>query len=214
MAATRSKPEVWELGRKVQVFNGTLRKLRMERGWKQSDLAERVGLKSATISHYETLHTVPDIKIATKIAAVFGKKPEEVFPREFLKMMSANKENLVSTDYAKMELKALENYAEKQTKLLEDRSDPEKEFMKQEKRRILYEILSSSYLSEREKDIVSMLWGLAEYDRAHTLDEVATKYDVARERIRQINIKAMSKMRRYTLKPEFNKKYKEVFEQW
>ena len=45
--------EVWELGKQTSYFNGTLRKARLEKGLKQSDVAERVGISGSAYSHYE-----------------------------------------------------------------------------------------------------------------------------------------------------------------
>ena len=49
-------------------------------------------------------------------------------------------------------------------------------------------------LSEREADVVSLRFGLTD-GQPKTLDEVGTVYGVTRERIRQIESKAMSKLR-------------------
>ena len=49
-------------------------------------------------------------------------------------------------------------------------------------------------LSEREAGIVSMRFGLTD-GQPKTLDEIGKVYGVTRERIRQIESKAMSKLR-------------------
>jgi hypothetical protein len=50
-------------------------------------------------------------------------------------------------------------------------------------------------LTPREAKVVSMLFGLNQYTHTHTLSEVATACDVTRERIRQIEVKALRKLR-------------------
>ena len=50
-------------------------------------------------------------------------------------------------------------------------------------------------LSEREAGVVSMRFGLTD-GQPKTLDEIGKVYGVTRERIRQIESKAMSKLRR------------------
>ena len=56
----------------------------------------------------------------------------------------------------------------------------------------LHSVLST--LSEREADVVSLRFGLTD-GQPKTLGEVGTVYGVTRERIRQIESKAMSKLR-------------------
>ncbi len=51
-------------------------------------------------------------------------------------------------------------------------------------------------LEEREKDILSMRFGL-EDGVTHTLEEVGQKFNVTRERIRQIQAKALEKIRKH-----------------
>ena len=57
----------------------------------------------------------------------------------------------------------------------------------------LHQVLGT--LSERESGVVSMRFGLAD-GQPRTLDEIGKVYGVTRERIRQIESKAMSKLRR------------------
>ena len=49
-------------------------------------------------------------------------------------------------------------------------------------------------LTERERQVVEMRFGLAD-GYGHTLEEVGKKYSVTRERIRQIEAKALRKLR-------------------
>lgn len=56
-----------------------LRVLRAEREWSQADLAERVDVSRQTINALETGKYDPSLPLAFKIAAVFGKRIEEIF---------------------------------------------------------------------------------------------------------------------------------------
>jgi RNA polymerase primary sigma factor len=49
-------------------------------------------------------------------------------------------------------------------------------------------------LAPRERDVIRMRFGLID-ERAHTLEEVGKAFDVTRERIRQIEAKALRKLR-------------------
>jgi len=59
----------------------------------------------------------------------------------------------------------------------------------------LQEVLTT--LSEREQDVLNMRFGLTD-GYGHTLEEVGRKFNVTRERIRQIEAKALRKMRHPT----------------
>ena len=59
----------------------------------------------------------------------------------------------------------------------------------------LYEVMST--LSEREQKVLSLRFGL-EDGKPHTLEEVGRDFQVTRERIRQIEAKALRKLRHPT----------------
>jgi RNA polymerase primary sigma factor len=51
-----------------------------------------------------------------------------------------------------------------------------------------------SILNERERTIIEMRYGLKD-GHSHTLDEVSMLFKLTRERIRQIEVKALRKLR-------------------
>jgi RNA polymerase primary sigma factor len=54
----------------------------------------------------------------------------------------------------------------------------------------------NEFLTEREKEVIALRFGV--YDGIeHTLAEIGEIYDVSRERIRQIEAKALKKMREH-----------------
>jgi putative transcriptional regulator len=53
--------------------------LREERGWSQSDLAERLAVSRQTVNAIERERYDPSLPLAFKIARVFGMKIEELF---------------------------------------------------------------------------------------------------------------------------------------
>ncbi len=59
---------------------------------------------------------------------------------------------------------------------------------------ILVQTLEDSKLSQRERDIISLRNGF--FSNPKTLDEIAKKYGLSRERIRQIEEKALKKLRK------------------
>ena len=59
-----------------------LRVLRAEREWSQANLAAQVGVTRQTINSIEKGRYHPNLRLAFKIARVFGKLIEEVFVYE------------------------------------------------------------------------------------------------------------------------------------
>lgn len=59
-----------------------LRVLRAERGWSQSDLADRLEVSRQTINAIETGRYDPSLPLAFRIARLFGRSIESVFEPE------------------------------------------------------------------------------------------------------------------------------------
>ena len=75
----------------------------------------------------------------------------------------------------------------------EERISPEDAAANQILKEKLAEIIST--LSEREQKIIKMRFGIGG-GHPHTLEEVGAEFSVTRERIRQIEAKALSKLRK------------------
>jgi putative transcriptional regulator len=60
-------------------MKNTLRVLRAEHNWSQSDLAERLEVSRQTIHAIENEKYDPSLPLAFKIAQLFGKSLEEIF---------------------------------------------------------------------------------------------------------------------------------------
>ena len=76
----------------------------------------------------------------------------------------------------------------------EERISPEDSAATQILKEQLASIISS--LSDREQKIIKMRFGIGG-ERPHTLDEVGSEFSVTRERMRQIEAKALSKLRKH-----------------
>ncbi|MBR2589165.1 RNA polymerase sigma factor RpoD [Candidatus Saccharibacteria bacterium] len=76
----------------------------------------------------------------------------------------------------------------------EERISPEDSAANQLLKEQLAEIIST--LSEREQKIIKLRFGIGG-GRSHTLEEVGAEFSVTRERIRQIEAKALSKLRKH-----------------
>ena len=181
----------WELGRKTEYFNGTMRKLRLERGLLQKDVAKAVGVATIRISQIETMRSKPSKELAEKIAYFFGVKVEDIFP-EFLDILT-KKVPKTEIKYARLSAQALEEYTQKQYFIQADNTNPEDSY----RRNDIYDKLDKAVesLTDREKKIIKMRFGL-HGEKPHTLEEIGIEFDVNRERIRQIEMKAIEKLRR------------------
>ena len=60
-------------------MKNSLKVLRAERDWSQSDLAEALGVSRQSIHAIETGKYDPSLPLAFKIAAVFDQRIEEIF---------------------------------------------------------------------------------------------------------------------------------------
>ncbi len=63
-------------------MNNRLKVLRAERGWSQSDLAERLGISRQSVNAIETGRYDPSLPLAFRIADVFGQRIEAIFLRD------------------------------------------------------------------------------------------------------------------------------------
>lgn len=63
-------------------MNNRLKVLRAERGWSQSDLAERLGISRQSVNAIETGRYDPSLPLAFRIADVFEQNIEAIFLRD------------------------------------------------------------------------------------------------------------------------------------
>jgi putative transcriptional regulator len=57
-----------------------IREFRKEKGWRQVDLAQKLGILQSEVSDIETGKRKPNIYLAKRIAKVLGRDVNEVFP--------------------------------------------------------------------------------------------------------------------------------------
>ena len=55
-----------------------IKRLRLENGWSQSELATKIGKSRAAISQYESGETTPRMGVIENLASVFGVKKREI----------------------------------------------------------------------------------------------------------------------------------------
>jgi len=177
-----SAEEEFEIGLLQKLYNASLRGRRESLGKTGKQVATEIGISSASIYQYESFRQYPSHKMAEKLATYFGCSIGEIFP-EWLKKCKPVK------FYNTIPINKLISY-NKQA-LIDDGGIEELEktvFLKDSLAKIL------TTLTKREEKIIRLRFGFDD-DRARTLDEVATEFNVTRERIRQIEAKALRKLR-------------------
>jgi len=111
--------------------------------------------------------------------------PEDLFTESQLNTVLETNKRSVQVKEAEMKF-MLENSQEETLSLdYEIYEDQRKEMIESQ----------LNLLVPREEDVIKMRFGLGEYDREYTLDEIAKKHNRTTERIRQIEAKALRKMR-------------------
>lgn len=129
-----------------------------------------------------------------------GKEPS----REWL----MNKLELSEYELSRLESYTQTNVVSLQTKIGNDSDDTSEllDFIEDDKRidqsiirenlsDIIDDILNQDMFNDKEKDTIRMRFGLDPYNKPHTLEEIAKKYNTTKERIRQIEGKALRKIR-------------------
>lgn len=181
----------WELGRRVSYFNGSMKKIRLERGMTQKELGEKTGITTEMISQYENMYRKPSPERAKLIADALGVKVEHIFP-EYLDLIM-DKVPKREVKYAELNQQALDAWTQEVVYLQAENADPEETLRKREIKKTLVEAFHT--LSDREQKILRMRFGL-DNTRPCTLEEVGAEFSVTRERIREIEAKALAKLRR------------------
>jgi RNA polymerase sigma factor (sigma-70 family) len=173
----------------IKIKNNYLFTKMQEYGIKNAaQLAEAIGSNPTSTSRYLNL-LVPAYekngrltKIAKKLCDFFSCSVEELFPAEHLE--NALDKNIVVTEKNKHELLP--------SRMLET-NDPSIALMEEEIALGVKQSLAKA-LNEKEQKILALRFGL-DGEASHTLLETAELFGVSRERIRQIEAKALRKLR-------------------
>ncbi|AGB40506.1 RNA polymerase sigma factor, sigma-70 family [Halobacteroides halobius DSM 5150] len=166
--------------------------------WIKQSITRAIANKSRTIR--TPVHINQEIKrmirIYNQLKKELNRQPQEA---EIATKMGVDKEKVIK----------LKKIAEKTISLdspfNEERDDSLIDFVEDKESLTPLSAVSNSFLeedldnvmnvlSEREKKILKLRYGLVD-DRARTLKEIAKVFDLSRERIRQLQIRALSKLR-------------------
>lgn len=174
----------------IKVRNANILRLMENRGIKTvAELCRLAGTNQQNIGKILNLQLSPVftgrantgdwLPCVVKLCEFFGKLPADLFSQE---QMTPLAKNTGSTDVGFEEITNLiGGYTEDPSALLEIK----------DRDKTLSNVLAT--LSDREQAIINLRHGLD--GQTHTLQEVATIFGVTQERIRQIEIKALRKLR-------------------
>lgn len=162
---------------------------RHESGVTKKDLGELVGVSQALISEYEVRRAVSDPTTAKRIADVFCREVEEVFPDADISL---------EVPMSSVGLVPEQIVHDKQ-------QDSFDEVCEYHLRVDVDDVLRS--LTHRERRVIQLRFGLDD-DRERSLNETGEMFGVSGVRIRQIELKALRKLRH----PSRSKKLADYFD--
>ena len=189
----------FSLGILHRMFNNEVRKRRLEKGMKQSQLAQMCNVSGALISNIETFRTYPDIDISQKIANILQADIKVLFP-QWIELLTDRKTSLITEHQVTErildhpELKALP--AE-----INGIDEIEKNFDRDLMSKQLNSALNT--LRDRERRVLEERYGLVD-DKSKTLKEISGMFGITTERIRQIELKGLRKLRHPQRRAYFN----------
>ena len=175
----------------LKIRNGALIEARKSLGLSQRNAAKEAGISPWFLMRLETLNfpnISPDDERLIKLCAFLKLEPDELFPEELAGKSIQNK--FVST--AKVNAKNLLAYSEAyNSRMLLPSPMDEAEVNDQ------VELIKKymEKLSYREREILKLLFGLDDNGQEYTREEVARMLRSTRNRVRQIEYKAIKKIR-------------------
>lgn len=68
------------------------------------------------------------------------------------------------------------------------------------------DLINKTLINERERDIIRMRFGFHPYVKPYTLDEIGEKYGISRERVRQLELRSLNRLKNklYNIKDYYN----------
>lgn len=124
-------------------------------------------------------------KILYTVATLLNCSPENLFSESQLHLELKSNKRSIAVNEAEMQFMIENNYGEQ--KLLEEN------IFEDQKNKEVEELLKT--IPSRYQKVLEMRMGLGEYVREHTLDEVGKELGIQRERVRQLEAKALRMLR-------------------
>lgn len=196
MSEDREQPiqKKWELGWTLKGFNGPLRRARKAKGFSQKQLAAALSVSPNFFGQIELLLRRPDKNLRQNIAELLGIDEQDVWPD----WLEPRDKSLTAIAYQEVDAKTfsmLDSKVRREVLQLEDHSGTVDGEMTREMVRERLEAVMKT-LSYREREVLRLRYGLNEGGYIYTLEECGRILKHTRERIRQIELKALRKLQR------------------
>ena len=179
----------FKVGLYRRIFNKNLKDAIERSGLNYTLLREKTGIIETQLSMVVNFKLNPKEDWRVKLAVALETPIDELFPEKYDELYDRISPVLrnaeVKIDFLRLnspEVLALQSPEKADLEAVE----------KETTRNVLYEIQSIPF---KEARVIKMRYGLGEYDHPHTLEEVAKKSGVTRERIRQLEAKALERLR-------------------
>lgn len=172
------------VGLHVTPYNQLMRRARKEQGLSQAQLAEKLGLSINTVGLIERMRQQVSDERAFDISCILGYDDRDMFPLEL------RQEKLCMNAFdIEIEVECLDQLQAPDIAYL---PDLDKALHQEELKLLFAELLAD--LRPKEQKILEMRFGLLD-GHPYTLGETAKMYGVTRERIRQVEAKALRRLR-------------------
>ena len=181
--------------------NELLIEARKRAGLTITEVAKRIGISFPAYSGYENGRLYPGKKSQKKICSFYGSMgiflfEDDVFPEEIRdlskKKYIPKKEPQSRPEITYLPLSDIRYISDHNPDIpaeYEMDLDMMRKYLAEGVRNIL------STLSSREERVLRMRFGLGEYGREHTLEEIGNSFGLSEERIRQIEALALKRLR-------------------
>ncbi len=183
---------------KDRYYNYRLKKERGKAGLRGRDVAEKLRVNPTCYSHWERLRSCPNSKTALEIARMFKERldvdmsaedyAKYLFPDwidglvKELKIERGEKDSKDALDYTV----PLSGGIQRRMSYIPKGNNEELNGKINE---------SLGFLSHKEREIIKLRYGFG--GEVYTLEEVGHVFKITRERVRQLEVRAMNKLRDY-----------------
>jgi RNA polymerase sigma factor (sigma-70 family) len=172
----------FRLGVKIRLFNWHLDQAIREMGWTRVKCAEALGLSLGQLYGYLSLKAYPRQEVRERFMFALGVSDEVLFPDELKDTRLTRQPEPIS--FSREEAVALG---------LVGSHDPHEVALDGALSDDIRQVLAT--LRDREAQVLMLRFGLEPGTESLTLEETGRVLDVTRERIRQIEAKALRKLR-------------------
>jgi len=185
------------VGVRKSVFHYEMKSRRTALGLTQKQVAEKCEMGDQAYSKIETFRQFPTVKQADAISLILGQSVDKLFPEWSKLVYKKRKAKIEVHDISFVSLES-PTY-----RMLEAPDTTEDNLFDEETKNRMEQVLET--ITPREREVVKMRFGF--YGKTMALEEVGKKFMVTRERIRQIEMKAMRKLRHPSRKGKLREVY-------